>query len=533
MKLQPEIVYRTEDIPPEEILDLLVETETDRTLIDSLKGRSPVILKGSRGVGKSFLMRAAEAEIKEEFSSRKVLPVYVTFAQAGLIRQDTPDSFLMWMMAKLCTNILRAASTFGLTLPGGSAITAIQGTTAIGSYSGMEKVEAIFESSWKHEPQETLPVSVPDPEVLRDAVEDLCRFTGIRRVILFVDEAAHVFIPEQQRQFFTLMRDLRSPYLTVKAAVYPGATSYGHAFQPTHDATVLSVDRQVTDPEYASAMRSIVYKQDGALKRQIEPNGDVFDTLAYAAAGNPRILLKTLLMRSPFNRRNTQETIREYYRGDIWREHSNLAERYPGHRELIDWGRTFIEDTVLSTLYARNVGRSSQTSSFFWIHRDAPQAVREALRLLCYSGIVQEGDSGMRATRGEIGTRYMVNLGCLFAQDAEPIKFGQNVRQHLYVKRMVEFGANHSSYRPIDKFSLDAVNSTGNQALEAQLERPISYLDVTDFQRAKLEELGFRTIGEVLKSDEDAFKRAYYVGTKRARQMRNAAVTAVLEYLSG
>ncbi|MFF2187878.1 hypothetical protein [Streptomyces sp. NPDC058155] len=531
--MQSDIVYRTEDIPPEEILDFLVETDTDRELINALKGRSPVILKGSRGVGKSFLMRAAEAEISKDFASHRILPVYVTFAQASLIRQDTPDRFLMWMMAKLCNSILRAASTFGLTLPTGSAITAIQGSAAIGNFSGMEKVEEIFETSWKQEKQETLPVPVPDPEVLRDAVEDLCRHTGTKRVIVFVDEAAHVFIPEQQRQFFSLMRDLRSPYLTVKAAVYPGATSYGHAFQPTHDATVLSVDRAVTDSGYAGAMRSIVYKQDGALKKQIEPNGVVFDSLAYAATGNPRILLKTLLLRTPFNRRNIQDTIREYYREEIWGEHSNLAVRFPGHRKLIDWGRGFIEDSVLPALYARNQRKEVQTSSYFWIHRDAPQAVREALRLLCYSGIVQEGDAGMRATRGEIGTRYMVNLGCLFSQDAEPIKYGQNVRQHLYLKRMVEYGANHAAYRPLDKFSLDGVDSSSNQALEAQLERAIDHLDVTRFQRESLEGLGLLTIGAVLRSNEEVFKRVRYVGDKRARKMRNAAVTAVLEYLSG
>ncbi|WP_404958178.1 hypothetical protein [Streptomyces sp. 147326] len=531
--MQSEIVYRTEDIPLEEILDYLVETDTDRGLIDSLKGRSPVVLKGSRGVGKSFLMRAAEAELRRDFVDQRILPVYVTFAQASLIRQDTPDRFLLWMMAKLCNSVLRAASTFGLALPSGSAITAIQGSSAVGNYAGMQKVEAIFESSWMQDKQQELPALVPDPEVLRDAVEDLCKFAGIKRVVVFVDEAAHVFIPEQQRQFFTLMRDLRSPYLTVKAAVYPGATSYGHAFQPTHDATVLSVDRAVTDSEYAAAMRSIVYKQDDSLRKQIEPNGDVFDALAYAATGNPRILLKTLLMRTPFGKRNIQEVIREYYREDIWAEHTNLGVRYPGHRELIDWGRTFISDSVLPALHARNQGRESQTSSYFWIHRDAPQTVREALRLLCYSGIVQEGDSGMRATRGEIGTRYMVNLGCLFAQDAEPIKFGQNVRKHLHLKRMVEYGANHSTYRPIDEFSLDAVDSVGNQALEAQLGRSIDYLDVTNFQRSKLRDLDLLTIGDVLKSDEEVFKRAYYVGTKRARQMRNAAVIAVLEYLSG
>lgn len=139
----------------------------------------------------------------------------------------------------------------------------------------------------------------------------------------------------------------------------------------------------------------------------------------------------------------------------------------------------------------------------------------------------------MRATRGEIGTRYMVNLGCLFAQDAEPIKFGQNVRQNLHLKRMVEYGANHPAYRPIDTFSLDGIDTAGNQALESQLDRSIDYLDVTDFQREKLRDLRLLTIGEVLRSNEDVFKRAYYVGTKRARQIRNAAIIAVLEYLSG
>ena len=52
------------------------------------------------------------------------------------------------------------------------------------------------------------------------------------------------------------------------------------------------------------------------------------------------------------------------------------------------------------------------------------KTVREALSLLCYSGILLEGVSGIRATRSEVGTRYFVNLGCNFAQDAEPIAYG-------------------------------------------------------------------------------------------------------------
>ncbi|WP_129336553.1 hypothetical protein [Cellulomonas endophytica] len=526
-----DLFFRTEDIGLDEILNYYVETSADRDIVDALKSRSPVILRGSRGVGKSFLLRTAEAELKQEFREKRVLPVYLTFARAGLITAPTAGRFQAWMIAKICNRIVRAATTYGLALPAGSAIDALCGGGGT-QPSAMEQVESIFEDAWKGGTQPATPIEPPGVDVLGDAIEDLCRSAGLRRIILLVDEAAHVFIPEQQRQFFSLMRDLRSPYMAVKAAVYPGATSYGPTFQPNHDATVLSVDRSVTDDDYAAKMREIVYKQEASLRRAIEANGEVFDTLAFAATGNPRILLKTLARTSPFNRRNVQESIREYYREEIWAEHSSLSERYPGHADLVDWGRRFLEGDVLPALYRRNAA-APETSSFIWIHRNAPQPVREALRLLCYSGVLQEGVSGIRATRSEVGTRYMVNLGCQFALDADPVGYGSTVRSALSVKRMVEFGANHPAYRPIDELSLDAIGTEGNEALLQQLKKPVDRLDITYFLRERLHSLELETIGDVLASNEQKFMEAWYVGPTRARQMRNAAIAAVLEYLSG
>jgi len=527
-----ELFFRTEDITTEEILDYFVEIDDDRRIVDTLKGRSPVILRGSRGVGKSFLLKVTEAELLRDLQQNKVLPVYLTFAKATLIADPTPDRFLAWMTAKICNRIIRGATTAGLSLPGGTSVAALRGGKAK-SPTAMEALEATFENSWRsNQPAEDL-ADAPGPEALKDAVEDLCRHAGIKRIALLVDEAAHVFIPQQQRQFFTLMRDLRSPYLSIKAAVYPGATSFGDSFQPTHDATVISVDRSVTSDSYAPSMRELVLRQDRALERAVTSNGEVFDTLAYASTGNPRVLLKTVARSSPFNRRKVQETIREYFREEIWAEHSSLADRYPGHRALIDWGRQFIERKVLPDLYARNQGRTSETSSYFWIHRDAPQTVREALRLLCYSGILQEGVSGIRATRSEVGTRYMVNLGCQIALDAEPVTYGTQVRQALSVRRMVEYGANHPAYAPIDALSEEDFDREDNEALDARLDASTDALDISNFQRSKLNELGLDTIGSVLLADEATFKKAHYVGNVRARQIRNAAVTAVLEYLSG
>ncbi|MER7903358.1 hypothetical protein ABTX84_08850 [Streptomyces sp. NPDC095614] len=530
-----DLFIRTEDIRQEEVLSYLVETRTDRELINSLKGRSPIILKGSRGVGKSFLMRAAEAELQKSFHAERVLPVYVTFAKAGLIRANTPDKFMLWMMSKICNATVRAASTYGLALPEGSAIAAIQGGGAIGGISQMERVEQALEDSWRTATggEAQGDAIVPESDTLRDAVEDLCRHANLKRICLFVDEAAHVFIPGQQRQFFTLMRDLRSPFLSVKAAVYPGATSYGESFQPLHDATALSVDRVITESDYASNMRLVVFKQDPSLREAIEQNGEVFDSLAYAATGNPRTLLQTMRRVTKFNRRNVQDVIREYYREEIWSEHSSLTERYPGHQELIDWGRNFIENNVLSTLYSRNRRDKGEKTSFLWVHRDAPHAVREALRLLSYSGILQEGVSGVKGTRSQIGTRYMVNLGCLCSLDSEPVSFGKEVRAALSVKRFAEYGPNHPAFQPLDDFALPGSESEGNQALDAQLQRSIGKLDLTEFQLKSLSGLGFKTIGEVLSADEKDFMQAHYVGPIRSRKMRNSAMAAVFEYLSG
>jgi hypothetical protein len=527
--MSTELFYRTEDLRLDEVLGYYVETTNDRMIVDRLKSRSPVVLKGSRGVGKSFLLRVAEAELKQEFSASRVLPVYITFARAGLIRQSA-DGFLPWMVAKISAAIRRSVTAYGLAMPEESALAELMSTGKSASLD--EVVEEESEKFWERGKPLPAVASMPDSDILRDAIEDLADELKIRRVTLLVDEAAHVFIPEQQRQFFTLMRDLRSSRISIKAAVYPGATAYGESFQPTHDATVMDVERSVADPGYADAMREIVLKQDPSLRKVIEANGEAFDVLAYAATGNPRILLKTVASSLPLARARMQESIRSYYREEIWAEHSNLAERYPGHRELIDWGRAFLEREVLPALHRRNqdVG---ETSSAIWIHRDAPQVVREALRLLCYSGILLEGVSGIRATRSEVGTRYIVNFGCNFAQDAEPLAYGTAVRRGFTVRRMQEFGANHPAYRSIASLALDEVMDDGNAALEARLKETIDVLDLTYFQKSKLRELNLSNIGEVLSASEAKFRTLHYVGHVRSRQMRNAAIVAVIEYLSG
>ena len=536
-----DFIYRTEDFTREEILNFFVEIKQDREIIDALKARNPIILIGSRGVGKSFLLRVAQGELISAINKEGVFPIYVTFSRSSLIHTKDPNQFHHWMLARLCSHVIRALRKAGFlsAMPTSLSILAGSPMTAVtqAQKTKIEQIAESFEESWKSPGVDVDIDGLPSIDDFREAIENLCSELRLRRFAFLIDEAAHIFYPDQQRQFFTLFRDLRSPYITCNAAVYPGVTYFGETFQPAHDATMLSLDRYVLSEDYLKNMSEIVAKQaDSTLMRNIARNRQNFALLAYAASGNPRILLKTIARASKVNSQQVNELIREYYRTDIWSEHSTLADKYLGHRSLIDWGRRFIENEVLPELQKKNaeyISTDRKSTCFFWIHRDAPQPVKESLRLLAYTGIVTEHSTGIKATRSEIGTRYSVNLGSLFSLEPTPTSSALQIAKNLTPKRMSEYGANYSSYRELMVKVPKFVEPDMSDVLERQLAKPIEVLDITNWQKDRLYSMDLNTIGDVLQATETKLQQAYYVGEKRARRMRNAAIAAVYEYLSG
>lgn len=531
--------FRTEDIRPDEVGEYFVESRQDRAIVDALKNRNPTILVGSRGVGKSFLLRVAQKELADRVETDKVFPIYLSFVRSSLLQSSDPEQFKHWMLARICSAVIRALMKAGLLGAIPLSAKLLAGTSSI-SDAEPTKIEAIaeaYENSWRNPNVIVDGTQVPTVDDLKEALEDLSAELGLSRFVLLIDEAAHIFLPEQQRQFFTLFRDLRGHSVTCNAAVYPGVTSFGATFQPAHDATMISIDRDILASDYIENMREIVEKQaDATILKNIAQNGRNFAILAYAASGNPRLLLKTLAASPKVNSTQINETVREYYRSDIWAEHSLLADKYVGHREVIDWGRQFLEGLVIPDIKSKNdqyLAADKSTSAYIWIHRDAPAVIKEALRVLSYTGVLSEQASGIKASRAEIGTRYIVNLGCLFSLESAPASTSFEIAKGLTPKRMTEFGANHPAYKSLVDHVANVPAQANGIALEQQLAKSVSVLDISEWQRSKLLELGLNTVGDVLKATEQKLKEAAYIGDIRARRMRNAAIAAVLEYLSG
>ncbi len=509
-------------------------------IISALLSPEPCLLEGSRGTGKSFLMRVAELNIEKE--RKTCIAVFVSFNISSLINTTDKLQFYHWMLAKTLKGLLNTLRKKGLIVSTHSAslLSNDENDNNDEIELDLKNIVKSFESSYKGDLKIDLS-RLPDIEDVKDAIENICRDNSLERIYFFFDEAAHVFRPEQQRQFFSLYKDLRSPYITCNAAIYPGVTYFGESFEPIHDCIFKKLDRNIKESDYIDYFKKIVLNQAEAnIKNAIDNNFSLFITLALSCGGNPRILLKTIQDLQKFNFSSVNQLIKEFYRGQIWSEHTELGEKYKGHKVLIDWGRDFLENVVVPAIAnynsSRKVKNKEESTIYFWIHKDSPETVKESLRLLTYTGIIRKVDTSVRATRAELGNRYEVKYGCIIALHSNPHGESQNFFDSLSIKKFPEFGKNHSSYNSIRELTNTVEDEASfTQSLNNMLKKPIKVLQLlTNWQKTKLNEAGIYTLEDLhFNTEINLIDKIYNVGPVRARLIKNAANAELLEYLSG
>ena len=299
----------------------------------------------------------------------------------------------------------------------------------------------------------------------------------------------------------------------------------------------INLERDVSSAGYVENMRNMVEKQaDSRLLGKIAQNASNFSLLAYAANGNPRVLLKTLVRAPSVSSREVNSVVKEFYKSDIWEEHSLLADKYAGFVEFINWGRDFVEEHVLPEIKLKNdayLSNDKKTSCFFWIHKDTPEKIKKALGLLCYTGIISLHSDAVKATRSGVGARYSVNMGCLLSLENTPASTGSSIVRNITIKRMTEYGANHSTYLSLETDLDDFDDQTISSALDEQLAKSVDFLDLPVWLIDALKGLSLNSIKDVLEAPEATIQNAYYVGAVRSRYIKNEATSAVFEYLSG
>ena len=140
-----DLVFRTEELTNNQIAELYVASDYEQSIIDKLKAPSPVLLIGSRGVGKSFLFKMSEIQMLQEFSEKKILPVFLSFL-ASLLKTSNPEQFQNWMLSRICSEVLRALKKTGKLSPISGGLSLLAGEVSVES-SKIDDIATAFEES--------------------------------------------------------------------------------------------------------------------------------------------------------------------------------------------------------------------------------------------------------------------------------------------------------------------------------------------------------------------------------------------------
>ena len=98
---------------------------------------------------------------------------------------------------------------------------------------------------------------------------------------------------------------------------------------------------------------------------------------------------------------------------------------------------------------------------------------------------------------------------------------------------MSEYGMSFEYFKELIDVMPVFKESDLSDVLRKELQKPIHVLDLSNWQKDALASIGMNSIKDILQASEEKLRTAHYVGEKRARRMRSAALASVYEYLNG
>lgn len=530
-----EALIRTEDLTIDEVNRLYVDTLVDRENIEALKSNQPLLLIGSRGTGKTMLMKKAESELTDEFVSKRILPVYTSFATSAICENT---NIFKLMVSKILISLRIKLKEQGI-IVNGSIFKPIVNKNMnpvvkkLEEYIGNVSNSVDDDSDVPYIDDENI---VSNIDYFREFVKELCEEFNIKKLIIMFDEACQIFAPKQQREFFELFRALRSPIIVCKAAVYPGLVSYG-TFQQFHDATTKKIERSILASDYIDKMREIVKKNYPNEYVKMIENGDLLNTVIYCSNGNPRFLLKSLNVilekNNSLKASVVNDVIKEFYRATIWTEHTKLEERYKGHKNMIEWSRKFIENVVSNDIAKINT-LGEKTTVYFAVSRKSPEVIKQAIKILEYSGIVTL-DVEATKFRYDYYDRYQLNFGIvLLATTTSNFAIVcKNIMDNISQKKFPNYGENSSAYEGATNLVIVDEEIDKKGFLDSILNKKVDELDISPKLLKRLNAAGIILIKDIFEKDESELKKIHYIGPVRSRQIYNDVMAAVIEYISG
>lgn len=410
-------------------------SEIDHAVIDKLKGPGVKLLLGPRGSGKSTLLKFAYYDSLE---SSTVLPAYINYSQSLALeplfhsQANALKLFRQWVLLKIIIGINDSLVEINFPIdPDLNTKTNIAKQTIRDLEKGNVPDTLEFESS---------------PSELIEFLESVLLKISRNRCVLLLDDAAHAFSIEQQREFFEIFRQLRSRKVACKAAIYPGITSFSHSFNVGHEAEIIEAWYDPAEDYYLPLMKQIAYKRLG--NEIITKLGAGFDEyvtlLALAASGQPRGFINMLSevvgdANKPkiLTRRKTLNAIDSYasYVDGVFRA---LSDRLPRYKHFVIIGES-IKNVTLALCNEFNKSRASERKTqAFGLKEPLNGKLEKIFQFYEYAGIARKLKTH---SRGKIGSYRRYQFHSAIMTSGNGLGLGQTYTTSDLIRSLSNFDA--------------------------------------------------------------------------------------------
>lgn len=579
---------RTESIDTKMILNYFVEKDKDKTtrMLDT----EQYLIEGSRGVGKTMLMRTAEIKATDEFEKNSVLVVWISFEESLRLERirisETTgfDPFLQWTMGKILLEVLkkiislkpnyseqiseRLALLFNIE----------NNETKYSEY--LELLNAYVDALEKANidnnkeiekiaPSEKILQILDNSLSFKDFLLQLIKDFKLNRLVLLFDEAAHVFSEDQQIKFFTFFKSLRDTKIACKASVYPGITNYGKYFEKNQDAKELKLAWNFYDEKDLKYIKNIlkkrVQKYDENTWNLLTVKDEIIEMICFSSNGNPRAAFHILdemqnsglLNKSSINSTDIIKCLRTVNE-EKWKDFDTLKRRMIKYSDYISFAESIVKEEFFPNLKKWNEKRRKEgkkLSAGFYVEEGTYRKIDKIFDVLSYANIVIVDDVKKSIGHAKYGYYIVINPSFLFSElivkDVNEMKNTSNNidNNQVYsganknIQQIIENAAEHQEYYcsnencdfTTNDESFAFCKKCGTKMIKKQNIPLYKILRAHSIENLNLSsklieriKTRFSTVGEIYDADINEI-RMKYIQDVRIEKIKNAAI----EYMAG
>lgn len=429
-------VEQAEYIEDEWLIQRSAEHPNEEEIIRKLVLGGAKLITGPRGAGKTTLMKKAYYKMMYAPNSL-AYPVYVNFKSSLKLEPLYTNNanavfwFNQWLILKIYDGVYETLERLDETANNELTISRKEVKRRVAQ---LEQGRVSLDNSVAEVSTESL-----EKDILRIIHE-----REMTRCILLLDDAAHAFSPQQQRDFFDFFRQIKSRDISPKAAIYPGVTTYSPTFHVGHDAEEIDIWIRPDAPDYIEFMITLLERRlPTRMFENINDNRSLLELICFAAYGLPRLLLNMIRR---FETETTEDNMLSAEGAKLERKsgllaikdaidtsyslYSSLQVKLPVYENYILTGEK-IFDRMIAKIKDFNRNRNAHDQAVeIAIKRSVGADLDRVLRFLQYAGLVSPKGVFSRGEKGSFEV-YSMHYAALIERNALLARKSVNVAEFV------------------------------------------------------------------------------------------------------